>query len=67
MPIINVQLLAGRTPAQKRALIRELADGTIRALGVAEQSIRVVLTEVAPEHWGVGGATKAERDEGTAR
>ena len=62
MPIINVQLLTGRTGKQKRALIRELADGAIRALGVHEQSIRVVLTEVPPEHWGIGGESKADRD-----
>ena len=64
MPIIHVQLLTGRTPEQKRQLIRELADGAIRALGVPEQSIRVVLTEVAPEHWGIGGESKADRDGG---
>jgi phenylpyruvate tautomerase PptA (4-oxalocrotonate tautomerase family) len=26
MPMINVQMLNGRTPAQKRALIKELAE-----------------------------------------
>jgi len=63
MPIINVQMLTGRTPDQKRALMRELADGTIRALGVQEQSIRIVLTEVDPMHWGIGGESKADRDQ----
>ena len=60
MPIINVHLLTVPTPDQKRALIRELAAGTIRALGVPEQSIRVVLTEVDPAHWGVGSISKAD-------
>lgn len=66
MPIISVQLLQGRNADQKRALIRELAQGAVRALGVQEQAVRVILTEVAPEHWGVGTSTKADM-EGTAR
>ncbi|HMI20612.1 MAG TPA: 2-hydroxymuconate tautomerase family protein [Sphingomonas sp.] len=61
MPIINVQMLSGRTAEQKEQLIRELAEGTIRALGVPEQAIRILLTEVEPQHWGVGAISKAEQ------
>lgn len=61
MPVINVQMLAGRTPEQKAILIRELAEGTVRALGVPEESIRILLTEVEPAHWGVGARSKADR------
>jgi 4-oxalocrotonate tautomerase len=60
MPIISVQLLSGRTTEQKRALVKELAEGAMRALGAPEQSIRVILSEVEMEHWGVGTKTKAE-------
>ena len=60
MPIIMVNMLEGRTASQKRALMRELSDGVVRALAVPEQSIRIVLTEVSPEHWGVGPLSKSE-------
>lgn len=60
MPIINVQMLPGRTPAQKTALIRELAEGTVRALGVPEETIRILLAEIEPAHWGVGARSKAD-------
>lgn len=60
MPIINASILAGRTIDQKRALVRELAEGAVRALGVREDQVRVIVTEVAPEHWGVGTQTKAD-------
>jgi len=62
MPIINVQLLIGRTAEQKRALIRELAEGAMRALDAPEASIRVLLTEVEPEHWGIGTESKADQN-----
>jgi 4-oxalocrotonate tautomerase len=61
MPLINVQLLAGRTPEQKRALMQGLAQAAIDALAVPEPSIRVILTEVEPQHWGIGLKTKADQ------
>lgn len=60
MPIIDVRLLSGRTPEQKAVLIRELAQATVRALAVPEASIRVLLTEIDPAHWGIGATSKAE-------
>jgi 4-oxalocrotonate tautomerase len=64
MPIISVQLLRGRAPELKRKLMQELAQAAVRTLGVPEQSIRVILTEIEPEHWGIGTRTKAEIDRG---
>lgn len=58
MPIIDVSLLEGRTLEQKTALMRELTDVTERVLGVPRESIRVLLREVPPEHWAVGGVAK---------
>jgi len=62
MPIISVQLLRGRAPELKRKLMQELAQAAIRTLGVPEQSVRVILAEVEPEHWGIGTRSKAEID-----
>jgi 4-oxalocrotonate tautomerase family enzyme len=60
MPVINVKMLNGRTAAQKSALIAELAEATKRTLGVPEEAIRILLTEIAPENWGVGSRSMAE-------
>ncbi len=62
MPIISVQLVRGRTPEMKRALMRELADAAVRTLGVPATSVRVLLTEMESDHWGVGFETKTEID-----
>lgn len=61
MPIITVSLLTGRDDARKRALVQELADATVRTLGVPLASVRVILNEVPPEHWGIGNETKADQ------
>jgi 4-oxalocrotonate tautomerase len=62
MPIITVNLLSGRDQTRKRALIRELAEAASRTLDVPLATVRVILNEVLPEHWGIGDETKAEQN-----
>ena len=62
MPIITAHILSGRSDAQKRELIRTLTDGAVKSLGVQPSQVRVVITEVAPAHWGVGGVSKADQE-----
>ena len=59
MPLINIQMLSGRTPEQKNALMERVAQATVDTLGVPEEAIRIVLSEVAPEHWGIGARSMA--------
>lgn len=61
MPIITVNLLTGRDTETKRTLIREVAEAAVRALNAPLTSVRVILNEVPPEHWGIGNETKAEQ------
>lgn len=66
MPIINVQMLTGRTAVQKRAFIEQLAQAAMKALDVPEQAITIVLTEVSPDDWGVGTRSMTELRPGSA-
>lgn len=59
MPIVRIELLQGRTPAMKDELITRVTEAVITSLGVKPEQVRVVLFEVPPEHWAVGGQTKA--------
>lgn len=55
MPIITVQMLTGRTPAQKKDLAMTLAAECARICGLSPQAVKVVLQEVAPENWCIDG------------
>lgn len=59
MPIIDVTLIEGRTPEKKEKLIAELTETTVRVLDAPIESVRVILREVPPEHFGSGGRSKA--------
>ncbi len=58
MPILDITLLTGRSHEKKAALIREVTDATVRALDVPPESVRVLLREIEPSHFGVAGELK---------
>lgn len=55
MPTIHVELFAGRTVEQKRALARALTEATVATLGGRPDSIDVIFTDVERHDWATGG------------
>jgi 4-oxalocrotonate tautomerase len=55
MPTIHVQLFAGRTVEQKRALAQALTDATVRTLGGSPAAVDVIFTDVQKHDWASGG------------
>lgn len=60
MPIIQVQILDGRTDEQIRNLIRSLTESTVKTLNVKSEQVRVIVNIIPNKHWGVGGIAKDE-------
>ncbi len=61
MPIVRIDLVEGRTAERKVDLIRRVTDAVIAALDVRPEQVHVLLREVTPDQWAVGGVTVAER------
>lgn len=55
MPILNVQIMQGHTPAAKAALLKGLSQAVVDSIAAPVASVRVTLHEVAPEHVIVAG------------
>jgi 4-oxalocrotonate tautomerase len=55
MPTIHVQLFAGRTIEQKRALAKALTDATVATLGGRPDGIDVIFSDVQRHDWATGG------------
>jgi 4-oxalocrotonate tautomerase len=66
MPLVDVSIVAGRTPEQIRDLIDRLTDAVEQALDVPRPSIRVLVRELPATHWAAGGETIAERERGSS-
>lgn len=60
MPIVRVELLEGRSPQTKAALIRRLTEAIVDVLGSNPSQVRILLQDVPPENWGVGGQPMQE-------
>ena len=62
MPLIQISMLPGRSAEQKKGLLRDVTDAVVRNCGVPADAVRVLITEIAPEHWAVAGVSKTESD-----
>ncbi len=59
MPFVNVKITTGATAEQKEELIARMTQALVDVLGKNPASTHVVIEEVAPDSWGVGGKTVA--------
>ena len=67
VPIIRIELIEGRAPELKEELIRRVTDAVTTTLAVQPAQVRVLLYELPPEHWAVGGQSKAAQAAQVAR
>lgn len=61
LPIINVQILKGRSEQDIQSFIRALTDTTSENLNVPKERVRVIVQEVPRDRWAVGGELMADR------
>jgi 4-oxalocrotonate tautomerase len=55
MPTIHVEMFEGRTLDQRRKLVKEITDGTCRALGCPADAVQIILTDIKKENWAEAG------------
>ncbi|HSM20986.1 MAG TPA: 4-oxalocrotonate tautomerase [Rubrivivax sp.] len=61
MPTIRVELFAGRTLEQKRALAQALTEATVRTLGGSADAVDVIFCDVQRHDWATGGQLWADK------
>lgn len=55
MPTIHVEMFAGRTLEQKRALAQALTDATVQTLGGSPDAVDIIFTDVQRHDWATAG------------
>ncbi|MCG7335830.1 2-hydroxymuconate tautomerase family protein [Sporosarcina sp. ACRSM] len=55
MPIIQVQVIKGRSVEQIRDFIAHVTEVAAKDLEVNPEQVRVIVTEIEDTHWGAGG------------
>ncbi|WP_029889204.1 2-hydroxymuconate tautomerase [Polycyclovorans algicola] len=61
MPVIQVNLMQGRTNEQKKLLAQRITQSVVEVLGAKPESVRVLIHEMGPYDFAVGGVPMAER------
>lgn len=55
MPLVQINMLCGRTPEQKEALLRAVTDAVHTSIGASLPSIRVWINEFERHEYMAGG------------
>lgn len=61
MPMIRVEMYPGRTPEQKRALVKALTEAFVSTAGGHAQGVQVILSEVEKSAWATGGVLASDK------
>lgn len=61
MPIIQVNMMENRTDEQKKELARRVCETVCQVLDAKPESVRILIHELGPHDFSVGGVTMAER------
>lgn len=64
MPIVDITLIEGRSPEKKRRLIAAVTEAVVESIEAPRDSVRVLLREIPPEHFGAGGKPKVAPPKG---
>lgn len=60
MPICQIHLIEGRSIQQKQQLISKITEAIVAALEARPETVRVILTEMPKDNFGIGGKSVAE-------
>jgi 4-oxalocrotonate tautomerase len=60
MPMIHVELMAGRTEDQLKNMVVAITDAMVGTTGATRESIQVVIEEVEPTRWAAAGRLAAD-------
>ena len=60
MPIIQVNLMAGRSVDQKRKVVQEITNAVVKSLDVPPDAVRVILQEMSKENYAIAGVLRID-------
>jgi 4-oxalocrotonate tautomerase len=61
MPIIQVNLLEGRTIDQKKKLVANLTEAVVKSLDVKPDAVRIILQEMARHNYAIAGVLAIDK------
>ncbi len=60
MPIVRIEMWAGRPPEFKASLAKEITEVVARRVGCEPRAVTVIVDEIPKENWAIGGVPCTE-------
>lgn len=60
MPLVHIDLIAGRSQEQLKALVKDVTDAIVKNTGAPAEHVHVVLNEMQKDRYSVGGILKSD-------
>lgn len=61
MPIIQVEMLKGRTVEQKRALAEKVTQAVVETANCPKEAVKIIIREMEFENFSEGGVLKCDK------
>ena len=61
MPIVQISMIAGRTPEKKEQLIKKVTDAIVDSLQVPADLVRIIIHDIPKENIGDGGVQLSKK------
>ena len=60
MPVVHVEMWAGRTQSQKKELAKVITEAMVRITNTTPEATIVIFSDVAKENWAQAGLLSSE-------
>jgi len=62
MPLIQVTMLEGRTPEQKRRIVERFTNVLVEELSIKREAVTMTIVDVPPSNYAAAGVLVLDRD-----
>jgi len=62
MPILQVEMLKGRTIEQKRNMVKKVTDAITETLDFPKEAVRIIIREMELENFASAGVLRADNE-----
>lgn len=62
MPLVHIDLIAGRSEQQLKNLVRDVTDAIVKNTGAPAEHVHIVLNEMQKNRYSVAGKMRSEED-----
>lgn len=60
MPLVQIDMLEGRTVEQKREMVKKLTDVIVETAKCPPEAVTIILREMPPTHLGKAGVLRSD-------